>query len=307
MSSFSGPGGLVRSLPSTSPGDAQAEAAKLSVNRILQAVMAMPPKASPKSAAEQAAELSPEDVSLLIVKLCQMLQTLVREVEIEREQMLDAQSALTEVLQRVVAQDASWTQQQSSLQGQEAAIKELAVANARLRTQLLPRRRRPRAAAGKAQPSANEAASLEVGCDVREDTHNLYLGAAEQPAPEAERLLISGASKPRCRRSDGPALAHGATAFEAASMPALGHGVFAARGALHSLERRTRQHRADPTPARPDAPFTSSPQEEELHLKRCIFLENSNHPHPAPRPAPARAFSPIRCEAGRGSIDRPRS
>ena len=269
--------------------------------------MAMPPKASPKSAAEQAAELSPEDVSLLIVKLCQMLQTLVREVEIEREQMLDAQSALTEVLQRVVAQDASWTQQQSSLQGQEAAIKELAVANARLRTQLLPRRRRPRAAAGKAQPSANEAASLEVGCDVREDTHNLYLGAAEQPALEAERLLISGASKPRCRRSDGPALAHGATAFEAASMPALGHGVFAARGALHSLERRTRQHRADPTPARPDAPFMSSPQEEELHLKRCIFLENSNHPHPAPRLAPARDFSPIRCEAGRGSIDRPRS
>ena len=289
MSSFSGPGGLVRSLPSTSPGDAQAEA---SVNRIIQAVMAMPPKASPKSAAEQAAELSPEDVSLLIVKLCQMLQTLVREVEIEREQMLDAQSALTEVLQRVVAQDASWTQQQSSLQGQEAAIKELAVANARLRTQLLPRRRRPRAAAGKAQPSANEAASLEVGCDVREDTHNLYLGAAEQPALEAERLLISGASKPRCRRSDGPALAHGATAFEAASMPALGHGVFAARGALHSLERRTRQHRADPTPVRPGAPLESSL--EELHLKRCIFLENSNHPPPAPRLAPTRAFSPIK-------------
>ena len=300
-SSLSGPGGLERSLPS--PADAQAEA---SVNRILQAVMAMPPKASPKSAAEQAAELSPEDVSLLIVKLCQMLQTLVREVEIEREQMLDAQSALTEVLQRVVAQDASWTQQQSSLQGQDRAIKELAVANARLRTQLLASRRRPRAAAGKAQPSANEAASLEVGCDVR-DTHNLYLGAAEQPASEAERLLISGASKPRCRRSDGPALAHGATAFEAASMPALGHGVFAARGALHSLERRTRQHRADPTPERPDAPFRSSLQEEELHLKRCIFLENSNHPHPAPRPAPARAFSPIRCEPGRGSIDRPRS
>ena len=107
-SSLSGPGGLVRSLPS--PADAQTEAAKLSVNRILQAVMAMPPKASPKSAAEQATELSPEVVSLLIVALCQMLQTLVREVEIEREQMLDAQSALTDVLQRVVAQDASWTQ-----------------------------------------------------------------------------------------------------------------------------------------------------------------------------------------------------
>ena len=62
--------------------------------------------------------------------------------------MLDAQSALTEVLQRVVAQDASWTQQQSELRGQERAIKELAVANARLRTQLLASRRRPRAAAG---------------------------------------------------------------------------------------------------------------------------------------------------------------
>ena len=144
--------------------------------------MAMPPKASPKSAAEQAAELSPEDVSLLIVKLCQMLQTLVREVEIEREQMLDAQSALTEVLQRVVAQDASWTQQQSSLQGQEAAIKELAVANARLRTQLLPRRRRPRAAAGKAQPSANEAASS--------------LGAALLPLPGIRVALPHSNYKP---------------------------------------------------------------------------------------------------------------
>ena len=302
--SFSGPGGRARSLPS--PADAKAEAAKLSVNQILQAVMAMPPKASPKSAAEQAAELSPEVVSLLIVALCQMLQTLVREVETEREQMLDAQSALTEVLQRVVAQDTSWTQQQSSLQAQERAIKELAVANARLRTQLLASRRRPRAAAGKAQPSTDEAVALEVGCDVREDTHhNLYLGAAEQPASEAERLLISGASKPRCRRSDGPALAHGAAAVEAASMPALGHGVFAARGALHSLDRRTRQHRADPTPMRPGAPLESSL--EELHLNRCILLEKSNRPHPVPRPAPSGLSSPPRCEAGRRSIGRPGS
>ena len=295
--SFSGPGGRARSLPS--PADAKAEAAKLSVNRILQAVMAMPPKASPKSAAEQAAELSPEVVSLLIVALCQMLQTLVREVETEREQMLDAQSALTEVLQRVVAQDASWTQQQSSLQAQERAIKELAVANARLRTQLLASRRRPRAAAGKAQPSTDEAVALEVGCD---DTHhNLYL----QPASEAERLLISGASKPRCRRSDGPALAHGVAAVEAASMPALGHGVFAARGALHSLDRRTRQHRADPTPVRPGAPLESSL--EELHLNRCILLEKSNRPRAAPRPAPSGPSSPPRCEAGRRSIGRPGS
>ena len=295
--SFSGPGGRARSLPS--PADAKAEAAKLSVNLILQAVMAMPPKASPKSAAEQAAELSPEVVSLLIVALCQMLQTLVREVETEREQMLDAQSALTEVLQRVVAQDASWTQQQSSLQGQERAIKELAVANARLRTQLLASRRRPRAAAGKAQPSTDEAVALEVGCDVREDTHhNLYLGAAEQPASEEERLLISGASKPRCRRSDGPALAHGAAAVEAASMPALGHGVFAARGALHSLDRRTRQHRTDPTPVGPGAPLESSL--EELHLNRCILFEKSNRPHPAPRPAPPGPTFPPTCEADRG-------
>ena len=302
--SFSGPGGRARSLPS--PADAKAEAAKLSVNGILQAVMAMPPKASPKSAAEQAAELSPEVVSLLIVALCQMLQTLVREVETEREQMLDAQSALTEVLQRVVAQDTSWTQQQSSLQAQERAIKELAVANARLRTQLLASRRRPRAAAGKAQPSTDEAVALEVGCDVREDTHhNLYLGAAEQPASEAERLLISGASKPRCRRSDGPALAHGAAAVEAASMPALGHGVFAARGALHSLDRRTRQHRADPTPVRPGAPLETLL--EELHLNRCILLEKSNRPHPVPRPAPLGPSSPPRCEAGRRSIGRPGS
>ena len=302
--SFSGPGGRARSLPS--PADAKAEAAKLSVNRILQAVMAMPPKASPKSAAEQAAELSPEVVSLLIVALCQMLQTLVREVETEREQMLDAQSALTEVLQRVVAQDTSWTQQQSSLQAQERAIKELAVANARLRTQLLASRRRPRAAVGKAQPSTDEAVALEVGCDVREDTHrNLYLGAAEQPASEAERLLISGASKPRCRRSDGPALAHGVAAVEAASMPALGHGVFAARGALHSLDRRTRQHRADPTPVRPGAPLESSL--EELHLNRCILLEKSNRPRAAPRPAPSGPSSPPRCEAGRRSIGRPGS
>ena len=266
--SFSGPG-RARGLPS--PADAKTEATKLSVNGILQAVMALPPKVSPKSAAEQAAELSPEVVSLLIVALCQMLQTLVREVEIEREQMLDAQSALTEVLQRVVAQDASWTQQQSELRGQERAIKELAVANARLRTQLLASRRRPRAAAGKAQPSADAAAALEAGCDVREDTlHNLYLGAAEQPASEAERLLISGASKARCRRTDGPALAHGATAVEA-SMPALGHGVFAARGALHSLDCRTRQHRADPTPVRPGASL--EPSLEALHLNRCILLE----------------------------------
>ena len=301
--SFSGPG-RARGLPS--PADAKTEATKLSVNGILQAVMALPPKVSPKSAAEQAAELSPEVVSLLIVALCQMLQTLVREVEIEREQMLDAQSALTEVLQRVVAQDASWTQQQSELRGQERAIKELAVANARLRTQLLASRRRPRAAAGKAQPSADAAAALEAGCDVREDTlHNLYLGAAEQPASEAERLLISGASKPRCRRSDGPALAHAAAAVEVACVPALGHGVFAARGALHSLDRRTRQHRADPTPVRPGAPLESSP--EELHLNRYIFLEKSSRPHTAPHPAPPEPSSPPRCEAGRGSIGRPSS
>ena len=284
---FAGPAGLARSYPS--PADLKAEAAKLSINRIVQAVMALPPKVSPKSAAEQAAELSPEVVSLLIVALCQMLQTLAREVEIEREQMLDAQSALTEVLQRVVAQDASWTQQQSSLQGQERAIKELAVANARLRTQLLASRRRPRAAAGKA---TDEAAALEVGCDVRNDAHNLYLGAAEQPASEAEEcLLVSGASKPRCRRSDGPALVHSAATVEMASMPALGHGVFAACGALHSLDRRTRQHRADSTAVRPGVPLESSL--EELHLNRC-----TSPPPFKPRTPPAP--SPPRCEVSCG-------
>ena len=74
------------------------------VERLVTEVTAFPPKVSPEDVATQASIQPPEVVSSLIVALCQMLQTLAREVEVEREQLLDAQSALTEVLQRVVTQ-----------------------------------------------------------------------------------------------------------------------------------------------------------------------------------------------------------
>ena len=200
------------SVPQRPPSPAAVAAEAMLIERIVSEVTAIPPKAMPSDVAEAAAVLPPPVLSSLIVALCQMLQTLAREVEVEREQLIDAQTALTEVLQRVVRQDEAWTEQHESLQGKERAIKELAVANARLRSQLLVSRRRTRPG-GKMQLSAEEAAAVEVGShgwSVHEDAQQKLWLVADPEAPpepsEAGGLSVTGASKPVSRRSDGPAL-----------------------------------------------------------------------------------------------------
>ena len=71
------------------------------VERIVTQVTALPPQASPEEVALRAESMPRPAVGLLVVSLCRMLQSLVREVEVEREQLLDAQSALTELVQRL--------------------------------------------------------------------------------------------------------------------------------------------------------------------------------------------------------------
>ena len=219
------------------------------VERIVTQVTALPPQASPEEVALRAESMPRPAVGLLVVSLCRMLQSLVREVEVEREQLLDAQSALTELVQRLQRQDRTWTQQDESLKRQDRVVRELASSNAKLRAELLGCRRRPRTgSSGRVQLSADEAATLAAGrhdWSVREDAQQRLWLVADPGALEAEEaatrggLLVAGASKPCSRRSD-------TTAVSGSPVPiARGHGVLGVRGALHSLERKTRQHRAE--------------------------------------------------------------
>lgn len=235
------------------PSKQSSASAEALVERIVTQVTALPPQASPEEVALRAESMPRPAVGLLVASLCRMIQSLVREVEVEREQLLDAQSALTEVVQRLQRQDRTWTQQDESLKRQDRVVRELASSNAKLRAELLACRRRPRSSSssGRVQLTAGEAATLAAGrhdWSVREDAQQRLWLVADPGALEAEEaavrggLLVAGASKPCSRRSD-------TSAVSGSPVPiARGHGVLAARGALHSLERKTRQHRAESPP-----------------------------------------------------------
>ena len=126
-----------------------------SIDALLAGVSAFPPTIGPHEVWDRHQEMDTEEQRGLVVRLCGLVHALVNEVEAEREQLLDAQGSLAEVVQRLVRQDEAWKDRNGHLEVQERAIRELATSNAKLRTTLMRQQRtpvhRPHSAAAKQQ------------------------------------------------------------------------------------------------------------------------------------------------------------
>ena len=126
-----------------------------SIDELLAGVSAFPPTIGPHEVWDRHQEMDTEEQRGLVVRLCGLVHALVNEVEAEREQLLDAQGSLAEVVQRLVRQDEAWKDRNGHLEVQERAIRELATSNAKLRTTLMRQQRtpvhRPHSAAAKQQ------------------------------------------------------------------------------------------------------------------------------------------------------------
>ena len=198
----------------------------------------------------------------LVVRLCGLVHALVNEVEAEREQLLDAQGSLAEVVQRLVRQDEAWKDRNGHLEVQERAIRELATSNAKLRTTLMRQQRtpvhRPHSAAAKQQQRGGggggggrwQLGELEAAAAARpphtwqlqldsSDAHWLVsspvpvegrTGARATPPPPDDdpKLRVYGAPKFCARRSD----------TEALPPSSFGHGALSSRGVISLINRR---------------------------------------------------------------------
>ena len=133
----------------------------VAVHDLLARLSSFPPVAEPEEAAsflEQGHALSAS--KLLVSTLARLVQTLVIEVEAGRSALLDSQTALASVLNRMQYQHANFTTAQQSAETMERSVTELAQANARLRYQLI--KRHPLQRAGRVQLSAAERDTLEL-------------------------------------------------------------------------------------------------------------------------------------------------
>ena len=232
------------------------------IDALVSGVSACPPVLSPHDASVRCADLPPAAQQLLVFRLSSLLQTVVYEVEAERERLLDAQSALYEVMQRVVSQDAAREQQASALLASQRALATLTHAHAKLQSRHL-RCRHGRD--GRAQPRGAEEAV--VGADASswvtsvDSAGDLWLVSDGTSAP-VPQFKVEGSAKLRAARVAGAAVRDGPSpptarpavgVRPASAQPvrqrgfaagACGHGVFGPRGTHHSLERQTRARRA---------------------------------------------------------------
>ena len=106
-----------------------------------------------------------------VVRLCGLVHALVNEVEAEREQLLDAQGSLAEVVQRLVRQDEAWKDRNGHLEVQERAIR-VATSNAGRR---------------RSSPGG-------VGASAKEEAEVAAAAAAARKAP-SRKVIAAGGNK----------------------------------------------------------------------------------------------------------------
>ena len=122
------------------PAVATSQKSKDAVAQLVAAAAALPPRCTPDEAADTSSHFPASAQRLLISSLVQLVQTLVREVESGRAELLDAQAALASVLRRTQHQDANCSALRMSAESMEHAVNELASTNVSLRYQLLARK-----------------------------------------------------------------------------------------------------------------------------------------------------------------------
>jgi len=166
--------------------------------QLVQRASAHPPSLSPEQVAQAAVALGADAHRTLTLKFVELVQALVLEVEVGREQLLDAQESLAHVMRKMVEQEAACVSADAVRLGQEKALTELARVNARLQSQQLRSRR---ARGGRSLPSAAESLALEVdptdweaALDDRQQAWLVAKSSSSAP-PSASDLQVSGAAK----------------------------------------------------------------------------------------------------------------
>ena len=165
------------------PSSTEPSSTELSSPSLVARLTSHPPSATPEEAAAAASSMPPAQVSKLVQSLASLVQTLVLEVEVGREELVTAQSSLSSVLKRMQHQHVNCTTASTTASVLERAVTELAEANTRLRSQLLSRRR-PRAAS-KRLLSPSERAALDA------------VGVSDLATREVRDLVIAGATVSR--------------------------------------------------------------------------------------------------------------